>query len=901
MKVSGGFISTNGHRITVAISSPKGDDVYRIGHGGVQFPKEGAVSIDSSGDDTTAPMLTRSATITLDTRALLLNLYSRNVLDSPVTVKCDGSPLFCGYLEPMAFSQDFATEWCDLELSAIDALSALQYINYRNIGAAGVSYDDIKATAAQRTFYDYLTDALDCVAHDSQYRILYDGSRRLSAGSDTDIFRGLCLNELLFLGETEDDVYTMQEVVEEIMRYLSLHIEQRGKDFYVFDWATRRGSFTPEWVELRSSTSAAPEAAEDFHITAKNVADDSTSLSLSEVYNVVSVTCDITATEDLIESPLDDTTSPFSNKQLYMREYIAEYDKDYALGAFGKMLYDIKPDYDKASIVDWYMQIKTHPRWEFALMNGDVREPDALPIYTRENIHQEALLRAMSNGLGAALVSFGKVETKQQWKDNALTGTISMTDSLCVSVNGNGTDGDNAYPTPAALLAACPVATYHGSTSGGVFSPANDETTNYIVISGSIALNPITKLSGSFDNLKDTANVIRIGDNITTVIPTNAQRVAARGDDKERFYTRRYYKCTTPTAEPEAYSVPLALDPPCLVPFTDTDPQQYEFKHSYVGDSISGYDMISKVGVLACMLIIGDKCVVETGSGDTIESFEWRKFKEREECADDDEYFAQSFTIGFNPKIGDFIIGQKYDIQNNISYQRGLDVEGTAIAIKKSDHVSGAVRFMILGAVNAQWDDISRRHRTWFRKEKWKTTSVDILAHCSSIVVEDFKIGIYSDNGLITNFTDDELIYTSDEDESFINKKEESFRICSALTIEEAQELGVADTVALSTPMNAVTEEAVISIHDAVSGEDVKPEILYVDSTWREWRSQRVLLETAIEGIDPDRVNSLFTYPALPEKKFYVVCESFNGDEGTTIYTLKETHDDDQDPDNTQE
>ena len=43
-----------------------------------------------------------------------------------------------------------------------------------------------------------------------------------------------------------------------------------------------------------------------------------------------------------------------------------------------------------------------------------------------------------------------------------------------------------------------------------------------------------------------------------------------------------------------------------LIHISDTGPQLYEFKYSAIGD---GSDHISKVGVLACMLIIGDKCV----------------------------------------------------------------------------------------------------------------------------------------------------------------------------------------------------------------------------------------------------------------------------------------------------
>lgn len=43
--------------------------------------------------------------------------------------------------------------------------------------------------------------------------------------------------------------------------------------------------------------------------------------------------------------------------------------------------------------------------------------------------------------------------------------------------------------------------------------------------------------------------------------------------------------------------------------------------------------------------------------------FEWRKYKTLEECSTEDEYYQQCFTIGFDPKIGDKIVGTKFDLQ----------------------------------------------------------------------------------------------------------------------------------------------------------------------------------------------------------------------------------------------
>lgn len=89
------------------------------------------------------------------------------------------------------------------------------------------------------------------------------------------------------------------------------------------------------------------------------------------------------------------------------------------------------------------------------------------------------------------------------------------------------------------------------------------------------------------------------------------------------------------------------------------------------------------------MLIIGDKCVVEktpdNDQGDTDENgkpipytdkeeetyknFVWKPYKEREQCSSDDEYYQQSFTIGIDPKRGDKIIGQEFDLQKTFPIQ----------------------------------------------------------------------------------------------------------------------------------------------------------------------------------------------------------------------------------------
>ena len=74
-----------------------------------------------------------------------------------------------------------------------------------------------------------------------------------------------------------------------------------------------------------------------------------------------------------------------------------------------------------------------------------------------------------------------------------------------------------------------------------------------------------------------------------------------------------------------------------------------------------------------------------------------------------------------------------------------LDAKGTAIPIKKSDALSGAVVFRILGPVNLTWNDITRRHSSFWRHTKWYNNTKFVLSHIENIIIKNFECKIYSD------------------------------------------------------------------------------------------------------------------------------------------------------------
>lgn len=921
MYIHGSFLSQQSDTITVHIVT--GNDRTQAIEIGTEkadvYFSEDPAEIENEVNDTFDVLLRNSAKIRLLCGNLITNLFSTSCRDAVVNIYKNDTCIFAGFIEPQILSQPYNDRWDELELNCIDALSALQYSKYKNVGALGVIYAFVKAEAAQRSFYDIATEILQGVTKgldilgNQNIKFWYDGSKAVDAQTANryQVFKQLSISDLLFMGDDESDVWQQDEVLEELLKYLNLHIVQDGFNFYIFSWESVKA--TPDkiiWHDIvANSTKTTAQRA--VTIALANVADCDTTISIGDVYNQLLLTAKVEDIESVIESPLDDDLldSPFTNKQKYLTEYSSDGEGSRAYNAMKAMVNDKSTDYDAGTITDWYVQVMRNKQWSFS-MKGNTAV-DLVQYFGADGTNQHALPMWLGTSAGAAILALGSVKQYTAKNDNSPTSKVSMTNYLVVSVNGNANnDESQARPNADTIKQNIPYAVYNGNSAGGVFSPSDEDTTNYIVLSGKLILNPIMATTGNFSAMRK-----KMGDRPpyqgsgggggTTPPPMYFwhKTVPSRNNGDGRYYTRRYWKATTPSEE----ATWNEGKDDGFYPYTGEGPEEYEFKYSAVGD---GTDTISKVAVLACMLVIGNKCVVEktpdNDQGDTDEkgnpipytnvvgevykNFVWKEFKERSECSSDDEYYQQSFTIGFDPKIGDKLIGTEFDLQKTFSYKVGIDAEGIGIPIRKKDKVSGAVRFMILGPVNVTWDEITRRHPTFFRHTKWGKNTIPLMAHVSSILIKSFEVKVYSDNGLISNGNDDnDIIYMSDTKETFVNKKDDlEFKINSALTATECAKLGVSNTVKLSTPLNISTGDGVLEVYDRNGNVKAKPEQIYVDSYYTEYHKPRIVMEQKLRDID--NVVSLFNHyrhEALG-KEFFVQGIGRNLIEGRADLTLKE-------------
>lgn len=895
MYIHGSFLSQQSDTITIHIVT--GNDRTQTIEIGTEkadvYFSEDPAEIENEVNDTFDVLLRNSAKIRLLCGNLITDLFSTSCRDAVVNIYKNDTCIFAGFIEPQTLSQPYNDRWDELELNCIDALSALQYSKYKNVGALGVIYAFVKEEAAQRSFYDIateilqgVTDGLDILGNQN-IKYWYDGSKAIDAKTSNryQVFKQLSISDLLFLGDDESDVWQQDEVLEELFKYLNLHIVQDGFNFYIFSWESVKA--TPDkiiWHDIVAN-STKTTAQQAVTIALANVADCDTTISIGDVYNQLLLTAKVEDIESVIESPLDDDLldSPYINKQKYLTEYSSDGEGKTAYNAFYAMTHNQKTTYGAGAITDWYVKVRRNKQWTFPMKgNTDI---DIVDYFGGEGTNQHALPDWLGQAPGAAIMALGSVKMNMANDDNSPTSKVNMTNYLVVSVNGNGVDNDEnkTYPSVADIQKNIPYAVYTGNKSGGVFSPPDEETTNYIVLSGKVILNPIMRRTNTYTNLHNKEWTMWPQNIEKGMIYVWHQTVPSRNNGDGRYYTRQYWQAETPDKEVSWHE---GADSG-FYPYTGEGPEEYEFKYSAIGDST---DTISKVAVLACMLVIGDKCVVETGTEGQTTDFVWQKYKERSECQSDDEYYQQCFTIGFDPKVGDKLVGTEFSIQNNIDYKMGIDVEGIAIPITKGDKISGQVRFMILGPVNVTWDVITRCHPTFFRHTKWSSSSVPLLAHVSSILIKSFEVKVYSDNGLISNGNDDnDIIYMSDTKETFVNKKDDlEFKINSALTTTECAQLGVSNTVKLSTPLNISTGDGVLEVYDRNGNVKAKPEQIYVDSYYTEYHKPRIVMEQKLRDID--NVVSLFNHyrhEAL-NKEFFVQGIGRNLIEGRADLTLKE-------------
>ena len=923
MLVQGQFRDIHNTLYTVKILSDNDSSTTKtIGENGLYFGAEPVV-ITGEAKDTFETLLTKSCEITLVTDNYIGgDLWAANSRIVQVNVLKGNDCIFAGFVEPNSYNQPFAKPLEEFTINCTDALSTLQYYNYKN--ALPDTYDTIRQNAATTSFKDMLEDMFTLLptldidqTHD--IRLLYDCSKGLTQGNERTVFSDLGIAEGYLLGEELDDVWTHEEVLEEILKYLNLHITQVGFDFYIFDWETLKNRRNTWWNVLDTQVETLTSPTNNI-LTSDMHGSDDTNITVDDVYNQIQVTCKLEDEDTIIVSPLekDDLDSLFTGKQLYCREYQTYVEKKqhglYACSNFRNMLLGMALEYnDKydSTTTDWYLRAMINKNWLLHPNNGqgdstDLYQQDANGRYYNQ---WDVAKQVNDNRLTPMIFQMGSVERNAKQADNEPIGKVSMSNYLYISVNGNKDDDPSTCePTTLELENHAPMIEYLGGSAGSSYSPSDDDTTNYLVFSGDIQLQPIPELMlpvayyrSTYATLINLANESVDPDNpnpmqtmmqmVTYSHTTSDKEVDdSDGDEKGRLYTQKFFTMQYPSQPIDEimymHGGNYSLNPPCK----DVGTKELAYKYSAY-EYHHRVDLVSKLPILECELIIGNKRLIETDIDQYGNStFQWVTIGQEPTFVweeDGNTYPITTFTLGVNPKLDDYIIGTQFHLQNTITVPMNLDTEGTAIPIKKSDALSGAVSFRILGPINTIYNEITRRHPTWFRHTRWSTNDKLILAHTQNIILKDFEAKIYTDNAGNEVLQAKDLIYLSDETDRYISKYDSTtFNFITQPTAEEC----IANQIKSSININAVVDMNVgvpiNSIYNAITQETAKAEEHWVDAYYREYSVPRIIMEATMHT---DDINWRDTYTSnVLNRNFFIEKEEHNLRMDTTEITLKE-------------
>ena len=921
MTISGYYADIDNNRITVTISGDSSHSDMTISEeDNINFDFSNPVVIDENIDSIFDEIITTSCEITLYTTDYVGDAFftksPREMTCTITKAKYNGPDdydlavtLFNGYVSPASFNQPFCKPHERFTITAVDKLSTLQYYYYRGIRTLS-NFNSYLQSAGMVSFASLLDDMFgeeDKITGKKYWD--YKGTKAVDLTQ-------LYISEAEILGESFDDVMTQDEILEQICRFLSCHAKYDSNTdmIILFSWNS----------SIHGSGS--------YVITGKgeneNIRRSDMDISIDDVYSQIMVKDNVTAIEDIVSSPLtqDNLTSSFSSAQRFMREYTT------GVGVTGnsllhKMIDNVTidtsyhPDYDvcKPTKTDWWFQIKKSNNWELYDYNGN----SISSMFSSGRNQHEALQYMQSHNFTPMLISLGKNEFSAI--DPEPTKKPSMDDYLMISVNGDMSNSN--YDSILEPLKTNGLIKYTGFSAANL-TPSDDNTTNYIIIDGKITLTPIILQSGQKkDNTSVrgwtytdyTMNQLDKPTGSASETELSSYRYyAVPGDNNSRFLMRRYYTQERPsnisgnTADDSIVMIYPNDDKQNILtqwPYSNVLSEKTGGKAKdnnvfiYKG-SRSGNDVVDNLPILACRMTVGDGddkvWLVETYVKDESKSIyksEYKWYKENELPNGKDW-----FTIGINPSKNDRLLGQEFRITDNTNDKdKGIDAQGLAIPITKDMPVSGRVDFTILGPVNATWGFeennqgyITNNSAFWYIAKYFTIMQgdrVNILSFVKNIIISDFSVKIYTDNGYADNKGDSDIYYISDEIEKSFDyiagKYETEFRFITQLTTSECAEMDVENTINVNSVLNS-NKTAINTITDLITTDTCKAEEHYVKEYYDLTNTPKMIVSVTVADDQNITKDNIYTITALPGRNFMLMSKSYDLKYNTVKIQLRE-------------
>ena len=711
---SGSFKNNSNHTIQVTITSPSGADVS-IGasyNSVCHFSDDEPVRITWDLKDSFDIFNLSSATINLVSK----NYYGDSLFQGEarkvavnITDASLSRCLFSGFVTPNTYNQDWNNIYDEFAVECIDALSILQYFNYTTKSAGK---EDIV------TFKNILERMLALINENGTVvsGVFISNSKRLTQSDSASIISSISVSETNFFDDDEKHTpWKWDEVIEQCLQYLNLHIVQDGDKIIILDFEQIKSGVDATYTCIAGSGSYSPYNSVISLGSQSNplYAESATSISMADTYQK------ITVKESLVD--VDSAFGDMFNEELFTSTQTTERligkickSSGWQIGDGGALLPKKDETYQEES---WYAIFYDHPgftkHWYGNDLSYTVSYPDSDPAVN------------LSRYIGAQLMRLRSETIKTT--DNSSVSKRAWQTYLAIPVHGNYPsvqEDSQAKSKPQYPSGKSPLdyPVFEGTPTGAVnLVPTTSDGQNFVCISGKILMSSLNRYMGEISGLSNWLTAF----------------VVAASQEHEN--------------DPKLWwSDGLAFDVP------NTEDQSVKTEKAYRGAS-DEIDLFGHIPVLAAQLQVGDKywCgIPETASGywTTTPSY---------------------FPIQIDPGTKQPLIGKEYPFENQFTTADGVDCEGIRIPISQADGVNGTIKFSIYGPMPAWFDQWSDYYHGWWITEKhyWDHDWYYLPGRTEMIYVSGLKIEVKSKGSLVNTKKNQDYKVFSDENDEYVNTK----------------------------------------------------------------------------------------------------------------------------------
>lgn len=332
------------------------------------------------------------------------------------------STVWVGYMTPKVYNAGYDSCIESFELDAADCISSLQYVDYEEMNGGGVT--SIKSILNQ------ICDATGELEG-------YYWTRSKKVGNTILLPNHMSISEHNFQTNDTEEYWKLDEILEEICRYLGFTCLQHGKRMYFIDYQyleDHNDIYATFFPKANSYGPSLPEHLDGAYVVSKDsYRGTGASISMEPVYNKVTVNANMYAIEDFIPNPFDDVylVNRISSANTYASVEIippltkASYPHGSEFLGIGQNYKEEKEDDTKYR---YFIRPYDNKHWE------SVYSDKTTGNYIELTDVQKASSAVTKDYRGATLVDFGRVEKpyKSETQQYIVPSKLDYTRYLCI-------------------------------------------------------------------------------------------------------------------------------------------------------------------------------------------------------------------------------------------------------------------------------------------------------------------------------------------------------------------------------------------------------------------------------------------------------------------------------------